>query len=463
MGLRLPCFAFAILEFALARCAGAAISKVTGLAPKMEDKQHVTEALSTMHKHMPHMTSLIVRGLSLRCADLINIGRILTLQHLMYICTYGEHYQNDQQAERLDHFDTTKDYLLAAEEHLSPFAGLSNLVSLHIEEEIPNVLPQHLQPISLLTQLTHLALHCAAREEQTQHIVQSMTESIYQAFGSMQRLASLQVDIGSPHMTLLKGLKVLSLTKSEADWEFPFGFTTLTSLSELSLSGEMRRWSYVLVPLSSVQFLPYIRKATFHFEADPLVWGFLGDLVTLEDLTLQHCNLSNEAFEAVGQLTQLTSLDFTMSRTFYGVVDTEALHALGKLVQLSKLHGKFVSRTRHLNEYQLADWYDIFSESPAFLSIQDVQLKLHRVPKDSDWSSDLDGDVSCASDDDRECEHCMEDLSLSFQLDVEDEETDSDPLQDSETAAEQLDAWAAGDAPSGAYLDDSAYYTADEA
>jgi len=278
---------------------------VIGLAPKMEDKQHVSEALSTMHKHMPYMTSLNVQGLPLRCADLVNIGRILTLQHLTYICTYGKHYQGNQQAGRMVHFDITKDYLLAADEHLSPFAGLSNLISLHIEEEIPNVLPQHLQPISMLTQLTHLALHCAAREEGTQHIVQSMTESAYQALGSMQRLASLQMDIGSPHMTLLTGMKVLSVTKSEADWEFPLGFTTLTCLSELSLSGEMRRWYNVQAPLSSVQLLPYIRKATFHFEADAPVWGFLADLGTVDDLTLQHCNLSNEAFQAVGHLTQL--------------------------------------------------------------------------------------------------------------------------------------------------------------
>ncbi len=422
----------------------------------MEDTQHVSEALSTMHKHMPYMTSLNVQGLPLRCADLVNIGRILTLQHLTYICTYGKHYQSNQQAGRMVHFDVTKDYLLAADEHLSPFAGLSNLVSLHIEEEIPNVLPEHLQPISLLTQLTHLALHCAAREQGTQHIVQSMTESVYQALGSMQRLASLQVDIGSPHMTLLKGLKILSVTKSEADWEFPFGFTTLTSLSELSLSGEMRRWSNPQVPLSSVQLLPYIRKATFHFEADSHVWGFLADLVTVNDLTLQHCNLSNEAFQAVGQLTQLTSLDFTMSRTFKGVVDMEALNALENLVQLSKLHGKFVSRRNHVNEYRLSVWREGLSKSPAFLSIPDVQLKLHRVPKYSDWSSDLDGDVSCASDDDRECKHCIKDLSqLSSQLFLgldEDEEADSDVLQDS-----------AGDAPSGTDLDDSAYYTADEA
>jgi len=422
----------------------------------MVDKQHMTEALSTMHKHMPHMTSLIVRGLPLRCTNFVNIGRILTLQHLTYICTYGKHYQSNQQAGRMVHFDVTKDYLLAADEHLSPFAGLSNLVSLHIEEEIPNVLPEHLQPISLLTQLTHLALHCAAREQGTQHIVQSMTESVYQALGSMQRLASLQVDIGSPHMTLLKGLKILSVTKSEADWEFPFGFTTLTSLSELSLSGEMRRWSNPQVPLSSVQLLPYIRKATFHFEADSHVWGFLADLVTVNDLTLQHCNLSNEAFQAVGQLTQLTSLDFTMSRTFKGLVDIEALHALENLVQLSKLHGKFVSRRNHVNEYRLSVWREGLSKSPAFLSIPDVQLKLHRVPKYSDWSSDLDGDVSCASDDDRECKHCIKDLSqlrslLFLGLD-EDEEADSDVLQDS-----------AGDAPSGTDLDDSAYYTADEA
>jgi len=446
---------------------------VTGLAPKMEDKQYVSEALSTMHKHMPHMTSLNVQGLPLRCADLVNIGRILTLQHLTYICTYGKHYQGNQQAGRMVHFDITKDYLLAADEQLSPFAGLSNLVSLHIEEEIPNVLPEHLQPISLLTQLTHLALHCAAREEGTQHIVQSMTESVYQALGSMQRLASLQVDIGSPHMTLLTGLKILSVTKSEAYWEFPSGFTTLTSLSELSLSGEMRRWSGVLVPLSSLQLLPYIRKATFHFEADAPVWGFLAYLGTVDDLTLQHCNLSNEAFEAVGHLTQLTSLDFTMSRTFKGVVDMEALNALENLVQLSKLHGKFVSRTRHLNEFHLADWYDTFSKSPAFLSIQDVQLKLHRVPRYSDWLSDLDGDVSCASDDDLDCKHCIEDLSeLSsyLLLDTDEDEgadSDLDLQQDSETAAEQ-DAWSAGDAPWDALalsadLDDSAYYTADEA
>ncbi len=194
------------------------------------------EALSTMHKHMPHMTSLIVRGLPLRCTDLVNIGRILTLQRLVYICTYGDHYQQDQQEGRVDHFDITKDHLLAADERMSPFAGLSNLAALRIEQEMPNVSPQHLQPISLLTRLTHLALYCAVLEEGSQHPVQSMTESVYQALGSMQRLASLEVKIGSPHMTLLKGLKVLSVTKSKHDWEFPCGFTALTSLSELSLS-----------------------------------------------------------------------------------------------------------------------------------------------------------------------------------------------------------------------------------
>jgi hypothetical protein len=402
----------------------------------------MTEALSTMHKHMPHMTSLIVRGLPLRCTNFVNIGRILTLQRLVYMCPYGDHYQDDQQEGRVDHFDITKDHLLAADERMAPFAGLSNLAALRIEQEMPNVSPQHLQPISLLTQLTHLALHCAVLEEGSQHPVQSMTESVYQALGSMQRLASLEVKIGSPHMTLLKGLKVLSVTKSKYDWEFPCGFTALTSLSELSLSWEWRRWSDVHVSLSSVQFLPYICKATFHLQADSHVWGFLADLVTVNDLTLDHCNLSNMAFAAVGQLTQLTSLDFTMSRTFKEVVDMEALHALGKLVQLSKLHGKFVSRTGHLDEYRLADWYHSFSRSPAFLSIEDVQLKLHRVPRDGGWSSDLDEDGSCASYD--ECKHCMQDMSqLSFNLvegsTNEDEEADSD-LEDSEIAGEQ-DLW----------------------
>lgn len=103
-------------------------------------------------------------------------------------------------------------------------------------------------------------------------------------------------------MTLLKGLKLLSVTRFEADWEFPLGFTTLNSLSKLSLSGEMRRWSNIEVPLLSVQILPYNRKATFHFEADAPVWGFLAYLGTVDDLTLQLCNLSNDAFQAVGQL-----------------------------------------------------------------------------------------------------------------------------------------------------------------
>ena len=92
---------------------------------------------------------------------------------------------------------------------------------------------EHLQLLTLLTQLTHLALHCPTQQEGTQHNDQSMTEPVYQALGGMPKLISLQVDTGSPHMAMLKGLKILSLTRCERDWHFPRTFTSLTCLSEL--------------------------------------------------------------------------------------------------------------------------------------------------------------------------------------------------------------------------------------
>lgn len=309
-----------------------------------------------------------------------------------------------------------------------------NLVSLHIEEEIPNVHAEHLQSLSLLTQLTHLALHCPAQyDDETDHFVQPMTEPVYQALGGLPKLVSLQVDIGSPHMPLLKGLKALSITRCEPDWDFPCTFTSLTCLSELLILTEgWYRSTYnpclaLKNPLllSSFGYMAYVQKATFCCQADSKVWTFLADLKSVVNLTLDHCFLSNEAFQALGHLTQLTSLDFTMSHTSRDIVHVPTTHAFDNLIHLSRLHGKFVSTRGSYHAYRLgvclAVWYRVFSRSATFQAIQDVQLSLCRIPEHSEWMSELeDGDdmprMSYAA-----CSTCLRDVTQLS--DLEDEST----------------------------------------
>ena len=413
--------------------AGVAITQVKGLAPDMSDKQQAVEGLSSMHKHIPEMTALTVKGVPLRCADFNTISRIPTLQHLIYICIYFEHGTFRQQQDRGNPYNIARAYLFAADGQRSPLEGLTNLVSLHIEEEIPNVHAEHLQSLSLLTQLTHLALHCPAQyDDETDHFVQPMTEPVYQALGGLPKLVSLQVDIGSPHMTLLKGLKALSITKCEPDWDFPCTFTSLTCLSEVLIltKGWCRTYDPFLalnnpLILSSVGYMPCVHKVTFCCQADPKVWTFLADLKNVVNLTLDHCDLSNEAFQALGRLTQLTSLDFTMSHTSRDIVDVPRSHAFDNLMHLSRLHGKFVSTRGSCHGYRLgvrlAAWYRLFSRSSIFQAIQDVQLSLCRIPEYSEWMSEFeDGDdmprMSYAA-----CSTCLRDVTpLS---DLEDEST----------------------------------------
>ena len=412
--------------------AGVAITQVKGFAPEMQDKQQAVEGLSSMHKHMPEMTALTVKGVPLRCADFNTISRNPTLQHLIYICIYIEHGIFRQQQDRDNPYGITEAYLFAADGQRSPFEGLTNLVSLHIEEEIPNVHAEHLQSLSLLTQLTHLALHCPAQCDETDHFVQPMTEPVYQALGGLPKLISLQVDIGSPHMTLLKGLKALSITRCEPDWHFPCTFTSLTCLSQLLIltKGRYRMYDpflalYNPLILSSFGYMPYVQKATFCCQADPKVWTFLADLKSVVNLTLDHCDLSNEAFQALGRLTQLTSLDFTMSHTSRDIVHVPASHAFDKLIHLSRLHGKFVSTREFCHGYRLdvclAAWYRVFSKSSIFQAIRDVQLSLCRLPKYSEWVGELeDGDdmprMSYAA-----CSTCLRDVTQLS--DLEDEST----------------------------------------
>ncbi len=394
----------------------------------MDARQPNTVGILSMNKHAPLLTSLTIKGIPLRCADFNTISRFSHIQHLTYICTYKEHWDSD--LDRETNFDITRDCLFSGSNQRNPLQGLTNLVSLHIEEEIPNVSTENLQTLSLLTKLSHLALHVAWRDEGTEKIIHPITASVYQALGAIQALTSLQVDIASPHMTELQNLKALSMIRCEVDWRFSKEITSLTNLTELSISGQQRRQPcggrdpvYANdLSMLSVNHLPYVQHATFSLKIDTAAWGFLADMKSVIDLSLPHCDLSNEAFVAVGHLTTLTSLHFSMSRTFKDEVQIESLESLDSLVHLSKLHGRFVSRKRSLSEHHLSISYSEFSTSPVFQAAQDVVLKLHRVPKYSDWMSDIDGDVSCASD--RGCKDCL--VSMTDLLDHLAAETESD-------------------------------------
>lgn len=112
--------------------AGHAITKATG---------HDSAGIATMHLHTPCLTTFTERGCSLQFSDFDKISRLCNLRHLTDVAT-GDPSRQEKLCE-LDSFDSRGHYLFAAPGFRSPLEGLTNLVSLHIEENIPNVTPQH--------------------------------------------------------------------------------------------------------------------------------------------------------------------------------------------------------------------------------------------------------------------------------------------------------------------------------
>ena len=126
--------------FSLWTFAGSVITR----AQTTRSNYDFSEGLATLHLHTPCITTLQVKGCSLQCSDFDKISRLCNLQHLTYNGRSG-----CNQRYRLENFDPNQHRLFAATGFKSPLEGLTNLVSLHIEEEIPNVTPEDLQPISL--------------------------------------------------------------------------------------------------------------------------------------------------------------------------------------------------------------------------------------------------------------------------------------------------------------------------
>ena len=221
-----------------------------------------------------------------------------------------------------------------------------------------------------------------------------MTSAVYRSLGCLPNLSCLSVDFPSDHITKLQGLQSLKLNRCGVDWEVSKKFSCLTNLTELYIgNGRMT--------LSNVHNLPWLAKATFSINATN--WEFLSGLTTVRDLTLKHCRLSNVAFGRLTNMTQLTSLNFTMSYPIKGGLDYECLDHLSTLTSLVKLHGKFVSRYGAEDPYALCDWF-CCSPLADTIAEHNVGLKLHQVPRDSDWMSEFDGSVSCVSGE--ECENC---------------------------------------------------------
>ena len=238
----------------------------------------------------------------------------------------------------------------------------------------------------------------------------SMTSAVYRALSSLPSLLSLAMDVPSVHLSKLTGLQSLSLTKCVHDWHVHTNFTCLTNLTELYIGHDQ-------LDLHEVQLL----KATFSIDA--VSWDFLRGLTTVRSLTLRRCDMSNAAFGCLTSMTQLTGLSFSMnypirSGTYYNCLDN-----LSVLTSLASLHGKFVCRYGHESPRLLSRWV---SKLPllAIVAEQQVVLKLHQVPGDSDWLSDYDGSVSCVSGD--ECENCKSLLGDLEAFEVDNSNSDHD-------------------------------------
>lgn len=317
----------------------------------------------------------------------------------------------------MDNSDSSGHYLFAAPGFRSPLEGLTNLVSLHIEENVPNVTPEHLQALSLLRCLSELKMHVAFYKPATRStqkggaLESSMTSAVYRALSSLPSLSSLSVDAPSDHLTKLTGLQSLSFTRCHVDWNIHMDFSRLTQLTEVYV-GHGR------LTLHEVQNLQWLVKATFSIDA--VDWDFLRGLTTVRNLTLRRCRLSNVAFDCLTSLTQLTSLDFSIRYPINGGIDYDCLDNHSKLTCLASLHGRFASRYRHESPQDLSMWV---SKLPSLTAVpeQELELKLHQVPRYSDCMSDFDGSVSCVSGDD--CENCT---SLLRDLDAFNIDSDTD-------------------------------------
>ena len=180
----MSCKSCSSVDFA---CVGQTVTLAKGCHPA---------GLATMHLRMPGLVTLEARGCALQCKDFDAISQLSQLQHLTYV---AGHFDPDDPNEQED-FDPDQH----ARGFNSPLHGLTGLISLHIEEEIPNVTPQELQPISLLTQLTRLGLHTATYKPATRSgstdtpgIMSSMTSAVYRSIGCLPNLSSLSVDFPS--------------------------------------------------------------------------------------------------------------------------------------------------------------------------------------------------------------------------------------------------------------------------
>lgn len=383
------------------------------------DNGEAVQALETIPQHMPGITSLLLDTVPLKYKHMRQISQLPNLQSLVY---------SGAGPQGFNAFDPGQDCLFSATGQRSPFEGLTNLVLLHIDTRTPNVPAADLLPMTHLARLTHLGLHCAAFQrishtheratgiDRGYEIVNPLNEATYQVIASLPKLTSLSVDVASPYMTQLTGLQRLSLDRSEPNWQAPQAFSSLSSLTRLWIKSKPQFHNPLLammqpdpgVTISGLSHFPYVLDARFVFDAPPDVWRCLQDLSSVQSLTLDHCNLSNQAFEAIQDLHQLTSLRFTMSKPIRDGVDAYALYGLSTLTKLTHLHGKFVSRYKAEDPYSLYAWVN---ELPC-IATDAVVLKWHQVPRDSDWMSDCDGSVSCLSGD--FCKDCQDLTNFDF-------------------------------------------------
>ena len=112
-----------------------------------------SEGIATLHLHTPCITTLEIKGCSLQCSDLDKTSRLSNLQHLTYDATGGNSYD----CYRLKNFDPNQHHLFAARGFKSPLKGLSNLVSLHIEEDIRYGHKSPREPSKWVSELSLLA------------------------------------------------------------------------------------------------------------------------------------------------------------------------------------------------------------------------------------------------------------------------------------------------------------------
>ena len=193
-------------------------------------------------------------------------------------------------------YDAGQHRLFAASGFRSPLESLTNLVSLLIDEELLNITPAELQPISLVSLLNGPTLltpttRAKVGEKGKGRVASSLNADVYEALAHLPQLQALSTGWPPDQISKLQALQSLSIQKHTSLWHVPNTFPRMTNLVGLYVQ---RAKATVL----DVPYLPFLQKITFGSQVGNLCFLALNDNINAHassNLACDECELGNKA------------------------------------------------------------------------------------------------------------------------------------------------------------------------